>query len=133
VGIDCPLATLERYRSAFASLPRGVVELKVASSVSFGVEHAGPQLELKPAPAVAVLREPVFLGSCLPLTMQVATACRKLLRDRLATLPRQWPYEDRVLAVLAPSLLEDIARFHRADGPDMRTLFRSHLLEHMDA
>jgi hypothetical protein len=40
VGIDCPQATLERYHSKVANLPQGDVELRVASVLGFGIEHA---------------------------------------------------------------------------------------------
>jgi hypothetical protein len=73
-----------------------------------------------------------FAATLLPLTMELARTVQPVLERELAKLPRAWPFEDRVLALLAPSLLTDLHRFHTSGGDDLSSLFATHQVEHLD-
>ena len=77
-------------------------------------------------------RPPTFSDSCLPLTLELATLLKDLIRPRLAKTPSAWFFEDRVLAWLLPDLAPDITRFYNGSGPQMTDKFQAHQLAHLD-
>jgi hypothetical protein len=54
--------------------------------------------------------------------MELATVLKAILLPHLRQSSKRWPYHDRVLAWLAPSLLADICRFHDSNGPTLAGL-----------
>jgi hypothetical protein len=75
---------------------------------------------------------PVFGGNCLPLTMHLAKLAKQVILPALKDSPPDWAYEDRVVAMLAPSLRENVEQFHEGHGADLATMFRDHQIEHID-
>ena len=94
---------------------------------STGGQGASP-----PALHLAAQQVRAFYRDSLPLLMELARFTKGVLKSRLSRLPTQWSYEDRVLALLAPSLVPDIHRYYESGGPDMANLFEPHQLAHMD-
>lgn len=66
-----------------------------------------------------------FAVSNLPLVCELARVCKEAIIPVLPAQTRAWPFEDRVLAYLLPSLHDDIIRFHAGDGPDLLGLLNS--------
>lgn len=85
------------------------------------------------ASARTSLEPPQFGGAHIPLTAQLAQAAADWLRQQLRDVPIEWPFEDRVIAWLLPSLRRDIEVFHHAGGPDITEIFQQHQLAHLDA
>lgn len=75
------------------------------------------------APRVAL--ETSFLESNFPLMCELARVCRQVIVPVLPSQTRAWPFEDRVLAYLLPSLHDEIIRFHAGHGPDLLGLLGS--------
>ena len=77
--------------------------------------------------------EPSFTGPCLPRTMVLAHGCEDMVLPQLST-PSKWPYEDRVLAWLMPSLLDAIEAFqNRKQGcPAIETIHQKKELARLD-
>jgi hypothetical protein len=78
-------------------------------------------------------QEAVFSESCLPLTMELAKVFKTLVRTELPTTPPLWPFEDRVLLWLLPSLRKDIMQFHGGTGSSMTAIFQEHVLQSIDS
>src|SRR5262245_23596631 len=70
---------------------------------------ATPTLNVAPSLNVSVTLDKVFAESCLPATTALAERFRldivRVLDDQSAT----WPFDDRVLVWLLPSLRKDVA------------------------
>ncbi len=81
---------------------------------------------------MSLSQELVFSDSSLPATMDLARAAKTLLRRAISRTPRPWPFEDRVLAWLVPSMGVDISRFHKIGGPSMDDLFGRNQLANLD-
>ena len=79
-----------------------------------------------------ILQERTFSETCLPLTMEMANHVEELLLPMLNTFPKTWPFEDRVLAWLVPTLADDIKAFHDSSGDAMDEVFQEHQINHMD-
>ena len=79
-----------------------------------------------------ILQERTFAETSLPLTMEMANHVKELLIPMLDTFPRSWPFDDRVLAWLAPTLADDIKVFHDSSGHTMNEVFQDHQINHMD-
>lgn len=67
---------------------------------------------------VRLALETGFLADALPLTLELATLAKDHLLAHLRG-PGNWPFEDRVLGLLLPSMAPDIARYHHGTGPSM--------------
>jgi hypothetical protein len=79
-----------------------------------------------------MLQERTFTETYLPLTMEMANHVKELLLPMLDMFPRTWPFEDRVLAWLVPSLADDIKVFHDSFGDALNDVFQDHQINHMD-
>lgn len=88
------------------------------------VAKLGSQAELR--------QEREFSASCLPLTMELADLLRQDLHRLFQEFPRKWRVHDRVLALLVPSLIEDITGFYSGSGPPMADMFSAHQIDHLD-
>jgi hypothetical protein len=75
---------------------------------------------------------PVFGGTCLPLTTELARVARGAIEPALEDSPPTWAYEDRVLVMLAPGLRENVTGFYETHGTDLAGTFRAHQIEHLD-
>jgi hypothetical protein len=64
--------------------------------------------------------------------MHIAKLAKPVILPALKDCPPEWAYEDRVLVMLAPSLHDDVARYHEGHGADMVTKFQNHQIEHLD-
>lgn len=95
------------------------------AATNLNARQTGYQLTVRP-------ERPAFGGSCLPVTMKLASLIRQQLARRLTNSPSSWPYVDRVVVWLLPSLKTDACAFHENDGPAMTDLFRSDQLESID-
>ena len=80
-----------------------------------------------------VLRQEAFSMSCLPLTSALAAALTLQILPELRRMPTIWPFDDRVLVWLLPSLKADVARFHADAGPCMDEIFAPPALSSIDA
>jgi hypothetical protein len=94
----------------------------VAASTSSPV---GPRLR-------ATQCAPPYSETCLPLTMRLARAARRGIEPMLGDIPRDWPYEDRVLVWLAPSLRENVVAYWNLRGPSMELMCHGPALAHLD-
>ena len=77
-------------------------------------------------------QERAFSKNALPLTIELACALKSVLRRPLIGLPPEWPYPDRVVAWLLPSLRNDVLAFHSAHGPGLVEILQSHQLQSLD-
>src|SRR3972149_7982971 len=73
-----------------------------------------------------------FTESSLPLTMELASVLKAEIFPHLKNTPEGWPYHDRVLHWLLPSMGEDIQRFHGDSGPSITELFTGGAVGHLD-
>ena len=82
---------------------------------------------------LSLRQEPArFAESVLPKTMRLADRSRRLIEGEFSLGANDWPYEDRLLAWLVPGLAKDVENFHRAGGPPMSAIFKTHQTEHLD-
>ncbi|MCI0486951.1 MAG: hypothetical protein L0229_10160 [Blastocatellia bacterium] len=81
---------------------------------------------------VLLLNESPYAESCLPQTMKMAEQSKRLLSRLLRQFPKKWPFADKVLALLAPSFLEDIRDYYSNNGQGMMRMFEGHQLEYLD-
>lgn len=81
---------------------------------------------------ISIAQERTYCESYLPLTMKIATQSEKLLITHLDRFPRAWPFEDKLLVLIAPTFHKDVRDFHRSNGPSMACIFKEHQLEHLD-
>ncbi len=77
-------------------------------------------------------QETAFTQTALPMTMSLAQALKSVIAGRLGRHTEKWPFEDRVLVWLEPSLQDDVDRFHSSSGPTMADIFKSWQVEHLD-
>ena len=77
-------------------------------------------------------QEDAFTQTALPMTMSLAKALKSVIAGRLGRHTEKWPFEDRVLVWLEPSLRDDIERFHSSSGPNMVGIFKSWQVERLD-
>lgn len=82
---------------------------------------------------VTMLQELVFSESSLPATIELAAAFRPYIDSRLRGTPSKWPFDDRVLVWLIPSLRKDVVRFHEVRGPAMDEVFGRQQLSNLDS
>lgn len=87
------------------------------------------QQNLKTKPA----QEPSFSASILPITMFLAQALREIIEPELDAATRTLPFDDRVLAWLAPELERDIVLFHGGRGVSLKTMFPADAVAHLDS
>ena len=73
-----------------------------------------------------------FVRSSLPLTIELADVLKAILIPHLREMPQDWPYPDRVLAWLVPSLSDDIRRFHGGGGKPLQELVPGEAVRHLD-
>jgi hypothetical protein len=66
------------------------------------------------------------------MTMRLAQRFRTSLLQRLPATHFSWPFEDRVLVWLLPTMAKDVAAFHHVGAQDMASMFQVHQLEHLD-
>lgn len=64
--------------------------------------------------------------------MAVARRNSRAISKCLNQLPQDWPFEDRVLAWLAPDLEREIVHFHGKNGASMDRIFQRHQIAHLD-
>ena len=64
--------------------------------------------------------------------MQAARSCGRIVVKCLDGFPKEWPFEDRVLAWLVPDLQREIVHFHAKDGKSMSSIFLPGQIEHLD-
>lgn len=64
--------------------------------------------------------------------MAVAKKHRRAIAECLNNFPKDWPFEDRVLAWLVPGLEREIVHFHAKNGQSMEKVFRPHQIAHLD-
>ncbi len=83
-------------------------------------------------PRPQVRQEVPFTGSCLPLTAELVPQLESVITPIVASTPQAWHLVDRVVAILVPSLKNDISRFYAGEGNPMSEIFREHQLEHLD-
>ena len=93
--------------------------------------QAGPRLAMTMRTRLEQQRSP-FARSLLPLTMEFARVVASILGPHLGDQPAEWPFEDRVLSLLAPVLRSDIVSFHSKESGDISMMFAPHQLEHLD-
>jgi hypothetical protein len=79
-----------------------------------------------------ITQETTYAENCLPLTIELAKQYKRILSPKLKKFPKSWPFGDKVLVLLVPSLLNDVINYHSKDGPSMSAMFEEHLLEHFD-
>lgn len=79
-----------------------------------------------------ISQELTFSRSSLPLTMELADILKTLIIPNLDNHSNLLPFHDRVLAWLAPSLKDEIARFHGGVGPALDDIFRNEAIKHID-
>jgi hypothetical protein len=77
---------------------------------------------------------PRFSSTCLPHLLQLARLLRKEIDAKLCTasLPTEWPFLDRVVAWLSPSLGQQAHDFHRSSGSALHELYLPHQIENFD-
>jgi hypothetical protein len=97
-----------------------------------GVATGCESTSLTPALQVAAQQVMAFDHNALPLLIELARFTKGVLKSELSHLPKQWCYEDRVLALLAPSLVADIRKYYQSGGPNLANMFERHQLAHMD-
>ena len=73
-----------------------------------------------------------FTDSVLALTMATAERHKMVILQCLTHLPQDWPFKDRVLAWLVPSMEREINHFHANNGPSMAKMFQPHQIAHLD-
>lgn len=73
-----------------------------------------------------------FTKSSLPLTMELASVLKAIILPHLINSPEGWPYHDRVLYWLIPSMGDDIQRFHGDSGPSITEMFTGGAVGHLD-
>ncbi len=73
-----------------------------------------------------------FARTCLPLTMALAFSHRAKVEPLLKGTPVDWPFEDRVLVMLAPGFKADVVAFRSGTGMPMETAFLPFQLAHLD-
>ena len=69
-----------------------------------------------------------FATSSLPITMELAAIARSSLLRALPPETSPFSYEDRILALLVPSMLSDIVTFYAGKGPPLAKLLEEHQL-----
>ena len=84
------------------------------------------------SPKTTVRLDRWFGENSLPVTMSLAHRFRTDLLRRLPSTHLAWPFEDRVLIWLLPTMAKDVAEFHDAGAQDMASMFQVHQLEHFD-
>jgi hypothetical protein len=78
------------------------------------------------------LEPPSFVTNVLPLTIGLAHAIRITLAPHIRSDPCGWPFPDRVLVWLLPTLESNVAHFHGGSGTAMLEQFKRHQLESID-
>ena len=73
-----------------------------------------------------------FADLCLPQTMDLAKRHRWELRRRLQSSDEHWHFEDRILALLLPTVRGEIERFYGGGGPSMIELYNGRQLREWD-
>lgn len=76
--------------------------------------------------------QPSFGGSSLPKTITLALILRKIIEPELDESTKTLPFDDRVLAWLAPSLFRDMALFHGGIGKSLMECFSASAVAHLD-
>ena len=79
------------------------------------------------------LQAPSFATSARPMTMGLAASIRIQLWKYLENTPTSWPFSDRVLVWLLPSMDADVVKFHANQGRSMVHVFNAHQIESIDA
>lgn len=75
---------------------------------------------------------PDFAGdSCLPLTMHLARLAEQVIEPILES-PTEWPFEDRVLVALSPSLAKDVTAYHDGHGAQLMHVLKPRQIERLD-
>jgi len=70
----------------------------------------------------------VFGRHCLPKTMKRAKAFEVDLGVTLVRLPKDWPFEDKVLVFLAPAFHDRVREYHEEEGKQLIDLYdRAHI------
>lgn len=64
-----------------------------------------------------------FSQSTLPQTMELALVLKSILLPLVRNAPQGWPFHDRVLLWLVPSLENDIRKFHESSSNSLRDMF----------
>ena len=94
--------------------------------------NMAPKLEVDVYPGVTVGLESVFAASHLPLMCLLSNRFKSDLEMAIPGQPKDWPFEDRLLSVLLPTLRHDISRFHRGRGGDIATALPEEVLPRLD-
>lgn len=76
--------------------------------------------------------ERAFIGCALPMTAEVAEALRPFLHLPRRNLHRNWPYMDRVVVWLVPSLGCKVEVFHAGHGSALVEIVRPATLSRLD-
>ena len=95
-------------------------------------ESAGGRASLGVEHDISVRLERAFAGVHLPATCVYARRHEADLAPLLRYLPSRWPYEDRLIAYLLPSLKTDVFSYYGAEGPDLGGLFSEETLARLD-
>jgi len=74
----------------------------------------------------------LFGESCLPITMKEAHRLRRQVSARIAAIHPSWPFEDRVMVWLLPTLEDDAAAFHFSGGRGLENILTPHQLDQID-
>jgi len=110
-----------------------LVKYRSRAPVGVNVRHrivSRPTISQSPAMQVEQRRR--FAASSLPQTMELASVLKAIIVPHLRQSSRRWPYHDRVLAWIAPSLLDHICRFHDFNGPALSELKSEKALKLLD-
>lgn len=80
------------------------------------------------------LEQDPFSTDALPVTMCLARKYGRKIYPILPKFPKEWSYEDKVLAMLLPSITEKIIEFHNSKGNKLplNSLYGQNLLEQLD-
>jgi hypothetical protein len=70
---------------------------------------------------------------CLPETLGLARKYRKRVREQFGSTPSDWPFQDRVLAWIAPEWIPKIEAFHSQGASGMQDELSGAELARLDA
>jgi hypothetical protein len=58
------------------------------------------------------INEALYSELCLPETMKIAEQAKRLLWPLLRQFPKYWSFPDKVLVMLAPTFIQDVANYY---------------------
>jgi len=89
-------------------------------------------MKLHQAPKITTDQMPTFGASALPKTVELATTLQTIIEPKLDAATSELPFDDRVLAWLAPNLRRDIVLFHGGKGKPLAGIFPASSIGHLD-